>query len=121
MSIHSIKNNKYYESNKEKINQKMKEKHHANPEYIQNRNMINKFGIGLNEYNQILFAQDGKCAICGKHHTEVKTRFCVDHDHKTGQVRGLLCKQCNFGIGMFRDNKEVLKNAIKYLKYHEKL
>jgi hypothetical protein len=56
-------------------------------------------------------SQESKCAIC-KQDFGVE---CVDHDHKTGHVRGLLCKACNLGLGYFRDNKLSLANAITYL------
>lgn len=53
------------------------------------------------------------CAICGENKTEI---LCVDHDHKTGVIRGVLCKKCNLGLGMFRDNPEYLATAIEYLR-----
>lgn len=74
-----------------------------------------KYGITLLEY-QILLKKQGKvCAICLKK-CEHKERLSVDHDHKTGIVRGLLCDSCNNGISRFQDNINLLKNAIKYLK-----
>lgn len=56
--------------------------------------------------------QDGKCAIC----STPRSRLSVDHDHITGKNRGLLCSQCNWGLGQFRDNPQLLENAIRYLK-----
>ena len=63
----------------------------------------------------MLEAQDGVCAICGKTPQQNIKRLYVDHDHETGDVRGLLCQQCNIGLGAFRDDKAVLHKAIKYL------
>jgi len=60
--------------------------------------------------------QKGCCVICGRHQTEFKTRLAVDHNHKTGEVRGLLCRPCNAGIGLFNENLSRLENAINYLK-----
>jgi hypothetical protein len=65
-------------------------------------------------------AQEGRCQICGKHQAEMKKAMCVDHDHKTGQVRGLLCTPCNTVIGMAHDDPKVLQKAILYLKRHRK-
>lgn len=65
-----------------------------------------------------------KCAICKagieEWGGEKGNTSCIDHDHKTNKVRGLLCSKCNLGIGMFEDNSENLKNAIEYLKGVEK-
>jgi hypothetical protein len=63
---------------------------------------------------EIFDAQDHKCKIC-KMKADLHNELCVDHCHKTGKVRGLLCRQCNTGLGNFRDNTELLKSAIKYL------
>lgn len=86
---------------------------------------LKKYGLSIEQYNSILALQNNKCAICGtKEHggrgwKEGKGRFCVDHDHKflnENNVRGLLCMSCNRGLGYFRDDIIILKNAIKYLE-----
>ncbi len=78
-----------------------------------------KYGITKQEYDKLLEQQNGACAICGnpetKTHKGVKLDLCVDHDHETGEIRGLLCKACNTALGLFRDNIENLSNAIDYL------
>ena len=82
-------------------------------------NLIKNFKITLEEYNQILENQNGVCAICGREETmeysngRIK-QLAVDHDHKTGKVRGLLCNSCNRGLGLFMDSSLYLKNAINY-------
>ena len=63
-------------------------------------------------YHQLLVAQAGRCAICG---TAPKQPH-VDHDHRTGAIRGLLCHRCNLGLGAFRDHVETIKQAIGYLQ-----
>jgi hypothetical protein len=63
----------------------------------------------------MLLNQNNKCAICGRDKSEFKKRFAVDHNHKTGEIRGLLCVNCNHGLGTFKDNTIFLNNAIKYL------
>jgi hypothetical protein len=70
-----------------------------------------KYNITLEEYNSMAHSQENKCAICG----DISGKLCVDHDHKTGEVRGLLCTNCNTSLGKFKDSIEILKNAISYL------
>lgn len=81
-----------------------------------------KFGITLDDYDKMLEAQEGRCAICNTKdltgHGKKHGRFSVDHDHVTGEVRGLLCHPCNVGLGSFKDNTEFMMNAIRYLDQH---
>jgi len=72
-----------------------------------------KYGLTIEQYDIILESQNGVCKICGGANPK---RFAVDHDHKTGKIRGLLCSMCNGGLGLFRDNIDFLKKAIEYLK-----
>lgn len=71
-----------------------------------------QYGISKLEYENLLNAQDGKCAICSC----APKRFHVDHNHKTRKLRGLLCSNCNRGIGHLQDNPEVLRKAVEYLE-----
>ena len=66
-------------------------------------------------YERMLYLQNGKCAICGREDNGAR-RFCVDHDHETGRIRGLLCGRCNTGLGFFEDNTEALRAALEYLE-----
>lgn len=74
------------------------------------------YGMSIDDYNLILKKQKYKCAICGKHESEQVKRLSVDHNHKCGSIRGLLCDACNRGLGFFRDNHKILSKAIKYLQ-----
>lgn len=74
-----------------------------------------RFGIGLAEYDALFKAQRGVCAICNK---QSDKKLAVDHDHDTGEVRGLLCGACNRGIGLLKDDAQILHKAIEYLKSH---
>lgn len=74
-----------------------------------------RYGINIDQYNQILEKQNHSCAICKKHANTFNNNFHVDHCHKTAIVRGLLCYNCNMAIGRFQDSIEYLKNAIVYL------
>jgi hypothetical protein len=72
------------------------------------------FGITLEDFEAMLLAQGGGCAICGRAAPE-GTSLHVDHDHETGVVRGLLCFTCNGAIGMFTENDEHLTRAADYV------
>ena len=72
-----------------------------------------RYGISLEEYNDLLVNQSGKCGICEK--LPLFDPLCVDHDHNTGKVRGLLCSNCNKGVGLLQDSISVLSSAINYL------
>lgn len=75
------------------------------------------YGISLKEYYNLLKNQNNKCAIClTAENNKTKKYFDVDHCHKTGKVRGLLCQSCNSALGKFKDNVKILKKAITYLE-----
>ena len=80
-------------------------------------NYVRAYGITLTDYNKMFAEQEGCCAICGKHQSEFKKALDVDHNHLTNQVRGLLCGNCNNGLGRFYADYgiELLTNAINYL------
>lgn len=95
-------------------------RHKDDPEFMarMRRNSINSlrkkaYGISPEKYAEMVEAQHGECAICHAHHGD---GLYVDHDHKTGEVRGLLCNACNVGIGRFNDDPELLKKALEFLK-----
>lgn len=79
-----------------------------------NRYLKHRYGITIDKYDDMYEQQNGKCAIC---RTEDKGNFAVDHCHKSGKVRGLLCRKCNLGIGQLKDDIEILNNAITYLQW----
>ena len=83
-----------------------------------NAALKHKYGISQEMYLYLLKLQDNKCAICltSVPKTYGNTFFAVDHDHETGKVRGLLCLECNSGIGKLKDNADILRSAIKYLE-----
>jgi hypothetical protein len=77
-----------------------------------------KFGLTVEEYNAISFSQNEVCAIC-QQKCDTGYNLAVDHNHKTGKIRGLLCKNCNTSIGLLKEDIKVLENAIIYLSFHE--
>jgi len=81
-----------------------------------------KYGVTLEWYRETLSKQNNVCAICKQPEKAVikgkVISMPVDHCHKTGKARGLLCTKCNRGLGLFDDNPKNLQNAIKYLGSH---
>lgn len=94
------------------------------PERVRSYRFKAAYGITVEQYREMEAAQDGLCAICGKpeavlHKTTLEPRqLAVDHCHKTGKVRALLCSSCNGGLGNFRDDTTLLERAITYLRQH---
>ena len=74
------------------------------------------YGVTMEMYLEMLAEQGDRCALCGVSQEEVSVPFVVDHNHETGRVRGLLCNNCNHGLGRFKDSIILLQAAIVYLK-----
>lgn len=111
------KNKEYREKNRELIREKQKKYNRENPEKRKNAILKNVYGITLEQYNQIFEKQKGKCAICKRHQKELTRTLCVDHNHKTKQVRGLLCVTCNTDVSVVENRlKEMLRYLNKYRK-----
>ena len=98
-------------------------------EYDKIRHKIKEFNISLKQYKKMFKEQDNRCLICGrdfddiyrnpkKNHVYYTPR--IDHDHKSGKVRGILCHHCNTALGSFDENPLILVRAIKYLKENKK-
>lgn len=95
---------KYREANREKLNEKRRNK---------------LYSISKEDFDKLKHEQNNCCAICGKSPT--RSELDIDHCHITGAVRGLLCNNCNRGIGHLQDSLDILKNALTYLsKYQNK-
>jgi hypothetical protein len=75
------------------------------------------YGLAVGQYDSMLDEQDGLCAICRRERPNGK-RLVVDHDHDTDVVRGLLCTNCNLGLGSFRDDIDLMLAAAAYLEHH---
>lgn len=90
----------------------------ASSRWVAQRNswLLRKYGISIVDYDNLFEDQGGRCAICGSEDSRNGNRgLVVDHDHATGQVRGLLCGTCNTALGKFRDDPTILLSAISYL------
>lgn len=94
-------------------------RYYKNPSKKRERNLQKLYGISLEDYNNLRYSQDYKCGICRRHEEDFWYKLCVDHDHKTGSVRALLCTNCNTGLGVFNDDPKLLKKAMEYLVCHE--
>ena len=121
----------YRKANAEKNRAACRAWYHANTEYARAQarawyeahpgqrraNWLQRiYGLSVTDYAEILKAQEGRCAICGRTAEEEGKRLAVDHDHDTGEVRGLLCGNCNHAIGKFKHDPELLYGAIAYLE-----
>ena len=76
------------------------------------------YNITKKEYDKMLEVQDNKCIICGvEFNSQVKkTTPCIHHDHHTGEVKGILCNNCNLGFGMFKDDVELMQKALNFFR-----
>lgn len=88
-------------------------------EYIKNDALKRSYGIGLDDYNSMFAKQNGRCTICEIHQSKLNKALSVDHDHKTGKVRSLLCHFCNTALGSLKEDINLLEKAINYLKIHK--
>jgi hypothetical protein len=103
---------------KVRVNNKVyRKKNSKNLKEIVRRSFLKKsYNLSLEEYKILFEKQKGICAICLKAQSPSTRQLAVDHDHKTGQIRGLLCTSCNLLLGNAADSKTVLLSAIKYLE-----
>src|SRR4030042_5864910 len=112
--INKEKSRKYRLENKDKIKESQKKWKEAHKKHIEEKGRIYyainkekikgkiikyKYGITSNEYNELFEKQNECCAICGEHQSKFNKAFAVDHNHETGEVRGLLCQNCNNVLG----------------------
>jgi hypothetical protein len=105
----------YRAINKEKIKQKRKNYKSNKKEEIKRYELKRRYNVTPEQYNKTFSKQEGKCAICYNEFKSTQNTH-VDHNHITGNFRGLLCRSCNQGIGYLKDDIKILKSAIKYLK-----
>ena len=96
---------------------RVREYHNNNRDKITKQQLIRhrfrEYGLTEEEYNNMILSQNNLCAICNN--PSKNKALAIDHNHKTGKVRGLLCMNCNTGIGFLKDDITILNNAIKYL------
>lgn len=107
-------------THKARMRQQQAEWRRTHKEHIrlqERRRRLERYGLTPDGFDQLLAAQNGMCAICNT--TRLGSRnLCIDHNHKTGKIRGLLCVACNMAIGYMKDNPARLKAAADYLSSH---
>lgn len=96
----------------------------TNPEKAKNADLKKSYGITFKEYNQMAHRQNNRCAICGQKETSTDRNGAprlmpVDHCHKTGVIRALLCSQCNKALGGFKDDPVLLRKAAEYVEKYK--
>ena len=110
---------KWRESHKDKYREYVSRWRSENPERSQEieekATLKKRYGVTPEDYDRMLEERGGCCEICGRSGANCKRSLCIDHDHLTGNLRGLLCAKCNLGIGYFSDNTTLLENAKVYL------
>jgi len=109
--------------NRERMADLQRQRRESDPQkyktYFRNHRLIKKYGITQADYERMLQEQGGVCGICGGQPDITRhgiTRLAIDHDHATGKIRGLLCNNCNAGMGIIGDTVEHLERAAEYLK-----
>jgi hypothetical protein len=106
----------YYAKNSKRICLKNDESRARHPLTAKNSTLRRKYKLLLDDYLRLSEKYNACCWICKRHQTQVPCQhICVDHDHKTGHVRGLLCRNCNTALGRFNDSISSLSSAIQYL------
>ena len=109
-----IQSKVWYQKNKSSVLKKQKVYYR---EKKKQNLLLAKYGITLEDYEQMFLEQNGCCAMCGQHESKFRRNLCVDHDHETGRVRGLLCDVCNLRLG-YLENIEFVTKAKLYLITH---
>ncbi len=122
----NLKRIAYYQNNRQKYaifeeryrqqnRQKIRDYHRQNRQKIRETTLKRRYDITIASYNKMFQEQNGRCGICGRHQSGLKRNLCVDHNHESGRIRGLLCHRCNTAIGMLEDDTKILQKATKYL------
>ena len=109
----------HYLDNKSKINAQSKAYHESHKEETSargKRRRFTQYGLTKEDFVSLLETQNYKCAVCEDGLSLEGKSTHIDHNHKTGEVRGILCPSCNLGIGKLKDNPDILDAAAAYLR-----
>lgn len=110
----------YVAKRKDDINRRRRENYRSNKYGLKDRiamtGVRRRYGLRHGEYDEILAKQNNMCGMCGIRQEDSLRRFAVDHDHQTNEVRGLLCINCNRGLGLLQDSELILQSGISWLK-----
>jgi hypothetical protein len=116
--VHKRAGKKYQQSTKGKNYHKKYERTDKGKRLKMKGRLKRNFGLTIEQYDKLFEAQNGVCAICNGINPDGR-RLAVDHDHKTGKIRALLCLRCNVILGMVKENKERILGFILYLEKHD--
>lgn len=126
----------WYQENKDRVSKTGKNWRENNPDKIKSKNQAYRsrkgkyysdymlkrlYGLSREEYETLLTTCDGKCQICKRSESRLtksgnQKALAVDHSHVTGEVRGILCQDCNIALGLFKDDMILLESALEYLR-----
>jgi hypothetical protein len=112
LEVMRSKDRKRHQNNKSVKNEKSRKYYCANKDKYRNYHLKKCYGIKQVDYEMMLNYQQHKCAICNE---QLGEKLFVDHNHSTGQVRGLLCSECNSALGYIKESRQILENMIDYL------
>jgi len=98
---------------------KLCDKHHKKKYGMTEGRKLKIYGITPEDWKKMFEEQHGCCAICGTHQSMFVKPLSVDHNHDTGNVRGLLCQMCNIALGYFRDDPKLMKKGIEYVQKYK--
>lgn len=104
---------RYREKYKEREQKRRHERYLKNPNYFREHRIKERYGLSIEDYNVLFEKQHGCCAICGTHQSELSKRLSIDHDHKTDEIRGLLCQRCNGALGFYEGWMQKFEQEIK--------
>jgi hypothetical protein len=105
LAAHRLRARQYYYNHKEE-----------HIKYQRKYNYKRQYGITLEQYNELFNNQKGLCLGCYRHQSQLSKRLAVDHDHKSGKIRGLLCFRCNSSLGRTLESPETLRRLADYLE-----
>jgi len=106
----------YWKQNNKSLTTEYKKRYRdLNRKEIRDYGLRYRYGINSEQFDKIFESQGRLCAICGSDKSDSRN-FVVDHNHKTGNIRGILCSYCNRGLGIFKDDVDIMTRAILYLK-----
>lgn len=112
----------WHAANKEKVSERQKAWRAENPDKVRSQHLTRTYGITLEQYNEMLAAQDHKCAVCGVKDGECGghgNKLVVDHMHCSGKVRALLCSRCNTVEGLLRGDPNIAYAMAFFMRHHK--
>jgi predicted class III extradiol MEMO1 family dioxygenase len=108
---------KYHARCKQCLAEDFKERYTS--EDIRRWQLKKHYNMTIEQYTQMVEQQDHRCKVCERHEQDLNNILCVDHDHKTGKVRSLLCSNCNTVLGKVYEDPKILEKMIEYLNEHK--